>query len=87
MGQLGDQWNALQLLQALRARGFTAEVHGDRLFVAPGDQLTEADCEAIRRAKPELMALVRDEAICERLLARLPPGGYGRAVFLCDWEG
>ena len=49
----------------LEHRGFALRVDGDgRLLVAPRDQLTPADCEAIQRWKAHLCALVEYEPPC-----------------------
>ena len=49
---------AAQVLDGLRAGGFTLRADGDRLTVTPGGKLAEADRLAIRAHKVELLALV-----------------------------
>jgi hypothetical protein len=49
---------AAQVLNGLRAGGFTVKADGDRLTVSPGGRLAEADRLAIRAHKAELIALV-----------------------------
>ena len=50
--------NGANLIHQLRARGFALEATGDRLMVAPSSRLTDADRDAIRCNKPELLALL-----------------------------
>ena len=49
---------ASQVLDGLRAGGFTLKADGDRLTVSPGGKLAEADRLAIRAHRAELLALV-----------------------------
>lgn len=47
-----------QLFDSLIDRGFTLTCEGDALYVQPRNQLQPDDVEAIRAAKPGLLALV-----------------------------
>lgn len=49
---------AAQVLEGLRAAGFTLRADGDRLTVTPGGRLAEADRQSIRAHKSELLALL-----------------------------
>lgn len=53
---------ARDLLANLTGAGFTIEVEGDRLQVWPASRLTDAQRAALRRAKPDLLALLADIA-------------------------
>ena len=59
-GGLVASIEALDLLWNLEARDFAIEaVEGERIRITPPDRLTAEDVAAIRRLKPELLALVR----------------------------
>ena len=46
------------LVETLRARGVTLEVHGDRLKVRPASAVTADEVETLRRHKPEVLSLL-----------------------------
>jgi len=46
------------LLLSLEGRGFSVRQEGDGLIVQPYQQLTAEDCQAIRRWKPHLIAVL-----------------------------
>ncbi len=46
------------LALALESRGFTLQADGTDLIVVPGSRLTPDDCDAIRRWKSHLLAIV-----------------------------
>jgi hypothetical protein len=50
------------LLWDLEARGFSLTQDGDALIVGPHERLTRLDCEAIRKWKPHVLALLSYEA-------------------------
>ena len=50
---------ATELLQQLRADGFTVDVQGENLHVAPACRLTDSLRAAIQAEKPALMAALR----------------------------
>ena len=49
---------ARDLLAALTGAGFTIAVDGDRLVIRPWSKLSESMRDALREAKPELLALL-----------------------------
>lgn len=69
---------AREVLEALRARGFVLRMDGSYLRVRPATKLEEDDRAAIRRFKPELLALL---AVEERR-SNVPPEDqpYARVV-------
>lgn len=67
------------LLDSLAVRGFVVALEGDALTVAPFSQLTATECQAIKAAKPQLVALVR---LREAAAARITESNHIR----CDRE-
>jgi TubC N-terminal docking domain len=66
---------AQALISNLIARGITLTPNGDSLIVRPRERLTDADREAIRQHKVELLALLtRAEQIEEAGIDRLAGG-------------
>lgn len=51
---------AAELLHDLAEAGFSIEAEADRLVIRPWSRLTEHQLQALRRAKPELLALLSD---------------------------
>jgi hypothetical protein len=49
---------AVQVMEGLRAAGFTLKADGDRLTVFPGGKLSDPDRHAIRAHKSELLVLL-----------------------------
>ena len=58
------------LLADLRTSGFTIEPDGDTLIVSPASRLSDDLREAIRQAKPDLMALLWAENLREHFEER-----------------
>jgi hypothetical protein len=65
---------AALLVADLQARGVTLEPRGDRLAVRPVDRVTSGELEALKRHKPEVLALLRraDSEVARVLGLRLP---------------
>jgi hypothetical protein len=76
------------LLAALRATGFTLTADGDRLLVAPGAKLSQADRDAITAGKAGLLVELELEAVDAAILRQLRTGAWaadmGRA-FRLGW--
>ena len=53
---------ARDLLDDLASAGLSVTAAGDRLFIRPASKLTDPMRAALREAKPELLALLSDEA-------------------------
>jgi TubC N-terminal docking domain len=53
---------ARDLLNGLAGAGLTLKVEGDRLLIRPASKLTDDLRHALRSAKPELLALLADDA-------------------------
>ena len=51
----------LPLLAALRQSGYVVTAEGDQLRVSPRGKLTEAECDVVRAAKAQLLALLEEE--------------------------
>jgi hypothetical protein len=62
--------DAEMLFAHLRERGFRLAADGTSLLVEAGDRLTEAECEAIRQHKSELLRLLSDLYNCACAIAR-----------------
>jgi hypothetical protein len=60
---------ATELVAGLRRRGFAISAKGDGVLVSPASKLTDADRQAIRASKAELLAALAAEASAET-----PPG-------------
>lgn len=65
------------LLDHLRTLGFTIEPDGDTLIVSPASRLTDALREAIRQAKPDVLALLWADSLREHFEERA-------AILECD---
>ena len=53
---------ARDLLEALAGSGLSVSADGDRLLIRPASKLTHAMRNALREAKPELLAMIRAQA-------------------------
>jgi hypothetical protein len=76
-------------LALLSAAGLSVRLADGKLLLSPKALITDEHRKAVAACRAELVAELEgraNEAACERILARLPPGGYGRVAWLCAWE-
>lgn len=60
---------AQQVLDSLTARGFHLCTDGQTIWVSPSETVTPDVAEAVRRVRPELLALLERRRACEALAA------------------
>lgn len=81
-----DPMAAVRVLNRMRQAGFTLELDGAALVVAPTDRLTDSQRAFIRRHKPALVALLQD---AETLHAALVQAGAAGLAWMegtpADW--
>ena len=53
-----------RLMSVLRSRGIEIRADGDDLVVGPAHLLTDGDRQAIRKLKPQLLAMIQAEDNC-----------------------
>lgn len=76
--------NASMIIESLTARGFALAIVAEGIRVTPSSALTDADREAIRAHKPQLLALLQGQqqqggagaAGSEKLIADLAAAGW-----------
>lgn len=76
-------------LDHLARAGLSVRLADGKLLLSPRERITDEHRRLVGRLRGELVAELEaraNEAACEQILARLPPGGYGRAAWLCDGE-
>ena len=70
-----DPMAAVRALKRIRAAGFTLELDGAALAVAPADRLTDPQRAYIRAHKPALVKLLIDAAVLHEALVQAGPAG------------
>ena len=76
---------AVDLLADLRARGFVVAAEGSNLSVGPRRMLTDADRQAIRERKPELLAILHQAPACPGCGRRMVWTEYDAGDCLTRW--
>jgi hypothetical protein len=59
---MGGDMNSAELVSQLQAKGIELQVDGERLLFRPIDALTPDEVEALRRYKPEIIRLLRQDS-------------------------
>jgi hypothetical protein len=72
--------SASTLLADLRRRGFSVGVEANGIRISPASQLTDADRQAIRAHKADLLAVLRDRAAIESMKGITVGTGTGIAI-------
>ena len=70
-----DLMAAVRVLNRMKQAGFSLELDGAALAVAPADRLNDAQRAHIRAHKPDLVKLLQDAAVLHDALVQAGPAG------------